>query len=122
TTGCWDVFLCLTDNPPVEANWRNLYVGINRANAVIDNVPGVPDMDPAQQARIVAEASFLRALHYFNLVRIYGGVPLMDQETTRLADLEKSRSTADEIYDFIIADLLAAQQGLPATVPAAEFG
>lgn len=122
TGGCWDVFACTPSNSASTGIWNDSYAGINRANAVIGNVPNIEGMDPAEQARIIAEARFLRALHYFDLVRLFGGVPLFDVETTSLKGLVKPRSTADEIYDFIIADLQAAIPALPVSVPTSEFG
>ena len=49
--------------------WGNLYEGINRANAVLDNVPDIVDMDEGLRTQILAEAHFLRAMAYFELVR-----------------------------------------------------
>jgi hypothetical protein len=120
--GCWDVFACPPSNSVSTGFWNNSYEGINQANAVIGHVPEIQGMDAATQSRIVAEARFLRALHYFSLVRLFGGVPLFDVETTQLDDLVKARSTADEIYAFIIADLNAAIPALPVSVPTSEFG
>lgn len=93
--------------------WQYAYAAINRANAVIDNVPKI-DMDATLRDRIVGEAKFLRALHYFNLVRLFGGVPLETKETSSLDSLQKPRSTAAETYDFIIKDLQDAIAVLPA--------
>ena len=69
------------------------YDAINRANAVLDNVPAI-DMDATLRGRILAEAKFLRALHYFNLVRMWGGVPLKLHETVGLDSLAIPRNTA----------------------------
>jgi hypothetical protein len=120
--GCWDVFACPASNSISSTFWNDSYAGINRANAVIGNVPEIEGMDPALQGRIVAEARFLRALHYFDLVRLFGGVPLFDTETTNLENLVRPRASADEIYAFIVADLQAAIPELPLSVPADEFG
>lgn len=98
--------------------WLNAYAAINRANAVIDHVPGI-DMDTTLRARIVGEAKFLRALHYFNLVRLFGGVPLYVHETTSLDSLQRPRATAAEVYDLIIQDLQDAIAVLP---PASAYG
>jgi starch-binding outer membrane protein, SusD/RagB family len=92
--------------------WIWAYAAINRANAVVNHVPGI-QMDTALRSRIVGEAKFLRALHYFNLVRLFGGVPLYTKETTSLDSLQKPRATAAEVYDFIIKDLQDAIQVLP---------
>lgn len=119
--GCWEAFRCSPSNPSNRNIWNTSYAGINRANAVLGNVPAV-EMEAGQKARILAEARFLRGLHYFQLVRLFGGVPIFDSETKRLGDVARPRATADEIYDFIIADLSAAVQDLPETVPTSEFG
>lgn len=92
--------------------WQRGYQTINRANAVINRVPAII-MDESLKKQIIAEAKFLRALTYFNLVRLYGGVPLKTTETTSLNDVNVPRSTAVEIYDLIIADLKEAEAGLP---------
>ncbi|GAB3992844.1 RagB/SusD family nutrient uptake outer membrane protein [Spirosoma daeguense] len=97
------------------------YRGINRSNIVIDRLPGIP-MDETLKKRYVAEAKFLRALHYFNLVRFYGDVPLVTSETTSLDGLELARSPVADIYAQIEADLKEAESVLPKSYPAAESG
>src|SRR5437660_6366541 len=67
----------------IYSSWQSAYAAINRANAVIARVPAI-DMDATLRARIVGEAKFLRATHYFNLVRLFGGVPIELEETTNL--------------------------------------
>jgi starch-binding outer membrane protein, SusD/RagB family len=92
--------------------WNYAYAAINRANAVIAHVPGI-DMDTTLRSRIVGEAKFLRALNYFNLVRLFGGIPLETQETTSLDSLQKPRSTAADAYALVIQDLQDAIKVLP---------
>lgn len=96
------------------AIWGAVWQAINRANAVIDHVPGI-DMDLTLRDRIVGEAKFLRALTYFNMVRRWGGVPLILSETStsNISELQVSRNTADEVYAQIIADLTDAMGDLP---------
>ncbi len=96
----------------ITSTWSSAYGAINRANAVIDNVPGI-NMDATLKARIVAEAKFLRALHYFNLVRMFGGVPIRITETRSDTELQIARSTAVEVYDVIVGDLQEAITALP---------
>ena len=71
---------------------------------------------------IVAEAKFIRALSYFNLVRLYGGVPLRAHQTASLADVYLPRSTASEVYNLIISDLTEAETNLPDVRPSSETG
>jgi starch-binding outer membrane protein, SusD/RagB family len=120
--GCYDVLECDSSSPGLTDMWQPSYSGINQVNSVIANVPAVETMDPVRRDRIIGEAKFLRALHYFNLVRLFGGVPLRTEPTTGLANLAQPRATADEIYNLIIQDLTEAQQVLPPSYPASDFG
>ncbi|MSP85619.1 MAG: RagB/SusD family nutrient uptake outer membrane protein [Flavobacteriaceae bacterium] len=84
--------------------WRDHYKGINRANLAISKIPSI-DMDVAKRNNLVAEAKFIKALLYFNLIRYYGDVPYKDSETTSLNDLNIPRTPVATIYENIIRDL-----------------
>jgi len=101
--------------------WRVAYFDINKANSVVDHVPGI-EMDATLRSRVVGEAKFLRALHYFNLVRFWGGVPLKLHETASLDSLQLPRSTAAQTYDQIVSDLKDAAAALPASYVASDRG
>lgn len=92
------------DNPEVTTVWRYGYIGVNRANAVIANVPGI-DMPEADRNQIVGEAYFLRALHYFNLVRLFGSIPLKTEPVTSTEQVDAPLSDMSAVYDLIIDDL-----------------
>lgn len=94
--------------------WGAMWQAVNRANAVLTHVPGI-EMDERLKARVLAEAKFLRGLHYFNLVRRYGGVPviLTETSTSNLVELQVTRNTADEVYAQILKDLTEAAADLP---------
>jgi starch-binding outer membrane protein, SusD/RagB family len=111
----------LSTHPYIETIWQAAYAGINRANSVIDRVPSVP-MDAEMRDRIVAEGKFLRALHYYNLAGLFGGVPLKLSETVGLQDLTLPRATASETWEQIITDLEEAAAVLPESYPASELG
>jgi starch-binding outer membrane protein, SusD/RagB family len=96
----------------VQSIWASAYDAINRANAVLDHVPSI-NMDAKLRDRIVAEAKFLRALHYFNLVRLFGDVPLKLNETSGLDSLAVPRSPAADVYAQIVKDLQDAIAVLP---------
>jgi hypothetical protein len=97
----------------VREIWQQHYDAINRANIAIDRIPTV-NMDETLRTRLVLEAKFLRALYYFNLVRLYGDVPLVLHETTTLTpeDLYVERTPSEQVYQQIIQDLTDAH-GLP---------
>lgn len=93
-------------------NWSVFYSTINRANAVLDNVPNIVNINPETQIRIIAEAHFLRALCYFELVRGWGPVPLKTNETVDLKTIGVPRAPESQVYDLIIEDCLVAESGL----------
>ncbi|QHV93909.1 RagB/SusD family nutrient uptake outer membrane protein [Spirosoma endbachense] len=111
----------ITPSNTFISNYAGAYSGINRSNIVLGRLPGI-SMDESLKKRYIAEAKFLRALHYFNLVRLYGDVPIVTTETTSLDGLAVSRDPADKVYELIEADLKEAESVLPKTYPASESG
>ncbi len=105
----YDNFTFNASQDGLDRWWNTLYEGIKRANVVILKVPAV-QMDTVLRNRYVAEARFLRALYYFDLVRAWGGVPLV---TTLTPPLKLQRATQEEVYKQIEKDLLAALPKLP---------
>jgi len=101
--------------------YPNAYNSINRCNIVINRLPDI-EMDDALKQRYIAEAKFLRALAYFNLVRLYGGVPITTTETTGVEGLEIPRSSVAEVYALIETDLSEAEHVLPANYDAIDKG
>lgn len=89
--------------------WGKNYFGIGRCNVLINN-PNIPNTDKAKQ--YVAQAKFLRALYYFTLVRLYGGVPIVTKILTP-SEFEIPRNTVEEVYAQIDKDLTEAIEVLP---------
>lgn len=106
----------VADNGIVSEMWNRAYATISRANLVLDNLEKVT-ISAEMKARYSNEARFLRALMYFNLVRIYGDVPLVikDIKTPEEA-LSFGREPAENVYKQIIEDLTAAEE-LPESYP-----
>ena len=101
-------------------NWSQIYSAISRANVVLDKVPAMsdPKIDVGnRRAQILGEASFLRAYHYYQLVKLWGGVPLIVKPVTSTdpAETQKPRDTEAAVYAQIIADLEFAVENLPDT-------
>lgn len=109
TIGPFDKFRQIPGENTLARWWNTVYEGIKRTNVVIDLVPRI-DMDPAVQSRLVAEARFLRALFYFDLVRGYGSIPLVLELQP---DVKQPQATEDEVYAAIIEDLQFAVDNLP---------
>ncbi len=108
TVGPYDNFTHLSTQDGLDRWWSTLYQGIKRANVVITKVPLI-GMDTVLRNRYVAEAEFFRGLFYFDLVRAWGGVPMI---TSLNPPLKVARSAKEEIYDLIISDLLNAVKNL----------
>ncbi|MDR8391059.1 RagB/SusD family nutrient uptake outer membrane protein [Aliifodinibius sp. S!AR15-10] len=109
-------------HPSFQGVWSDLYDGINRTNLVVNRVANIENMDAGLKERIIGEAKFLRALYYFNAVRLWGGVPMSLTPTEELANLEVERTPADAVYQQIISDLQDAEGVLPTTYSAEDKG
>ena len=107
---------------PQSGLWSKNYTGINRANVILDKIEKSTTLSAPFKARVTAEAKFLRAYFYFDLVRWFGNVPLI---TTVLptADLYTQVQVGPEqIYAQIEQDLRAAFPDLPVTIGEADKG
>ncbi len=107
-------------NSRLFANWSQLYNAILKANTVLAKVPGITDIgidNNNRRNQILGEASFLRAFHYYNLVKMHGGVPLITapSSSTDPSATRKPRNTEEEVYTQIIDDLEFAIDNLPDT-------
>ncbi|WES99453.1 RagB/SusD family nutrient uptake outer membrane protein [Chryseobacterium arthrosphaerae] len=114
----YDKFTYTVSDDGVRGYWIGQWQAVNRCNQVITNVPKI-DMDATLKERLIAEAKMLRAYFYFNLLRIYGGVPIFDGIPSTYT---VPRNSVEEVYNFIISDLTSAAQILPQTYAAADLG
>jgi hypothetical protein len=97
---------------PVAVVWRDNYVGIFRANQVLENVPDI-EMEEGEKQRLLGEAYFLRAFFYYHLASLWGNVPLMlDPSTPQDVPPTVSR---EEVWAQVEQDLIAAADMLPAS-------
>jgi len=102
-------------NPIINNMWAQCYYGILRANLVIERVPQVPVMNTSIRNRSNGEGRFLRALYYYHLVRVFGDIPLYTNVITADQSSTISRSSKQNVYTQIIADLKVAETLLPNT-------
>ncbi|MDQ1085559.1 MULTISPECIES: RagB/SusD family nutrient uptake outer membrane protein [unclassified Siphonobacter] len=98
-------------NSVMNSVWNGLYTVIHRANTVIQNGPNVTD-NTAVRDRVVAEAKFLRAWAYFELVTFWGAVPLYTSPVKTPADYQ-ARADVNAVYTLIVEDLRQAATTLP---------
>ncbi len=110
-----------SDNGYIVSIWEHYYNGISRTNEAIYNIPNI-DMDATLQKQYIAEAQFLRAYYYFQLVNIFGEIPLKTEPVFTSSDLHVPTSSVDIIYGQIETDLLSAKNGLPANITPSNLG
>ncbi len=116
-------FINLTPlNGDATVMWQQNYQGVGLANTVIQFVADV-EMDETLRNRLIAEAKFLRAFYYFELVRTYGGVPLIEEVISDPAILVGiTRNSVDDVFALIEQDLTEAIPNLPGEYVTSEKG
>lgn len=108
-----DFFTLGPENGEIPKVWNRSYESIKACNIVIDQSDKIQS-DREKVEQVVGQALFLRALNYFNLVRLYGGVPLIIDSNLDLKSVgDISRSSVEEIYSQIENDLILAEEKLP---------
>lgn len=117
----FDKFYIDTQNSYVKDFWAAAYLTINRTNTVLGRIDGI-NIDADLAARYKLECKFIRALMYFNLVRVYGDVPLVLKEITISEAYDILREPKENIYNQIISDLKEAAESLPDSYPTTEDG
>ena len=85
--------------------WGNMYLAIRQANVALENLPKATFTDQALKDKLMGEAYFLRAYYYQQLLRFYGGVPLISKPYGLDEDYTVARGTYDECVKFITSDL-----------------
>jgi hypothetical protein len=115
-----DRFVLTSQNIFVEDYWRACYRTISLANNVITQIDVVEDQELANKYE--AEARFFRAHAYFNLVRLWGGVFIVDQPISGKEAKAIDRSDVQDVYDFLLADLEFASNNLPSTATGQDLG
>ncbi|WP_264531665.1 RagB/SusD family nutrient uptake outer membrane protein [Flavobacterium sp. N502540] len=114
TFGKLDNFSVTSIVGSISETWRDSYKTIQRANVVLSRIEKIPFKVAAVRDNRIGEMKFIRALLYFNLVRLYGDVPLVTQETTDPNSyLGQGRTSAKIVYEQIIKDLTEAETLLP---------
>lgn len=101
--------------------WADRYAGVYRANLLLEKIEGIPFEDQALKTRYIAEARFLRAYFYYQLVQFYGNIPLI-LKTLTPNDKKLTQAAPGDVYNQIAEDLWFAWENLPTSVPAEQLG
>jgi len=121
----WNTYTLTPTDGPQIGFWSKNFTGVSRANTILSKLEGtIPGLSEENRKRYVAEAKFLRAYYYFDLVRLFRNVPLVTAPllTSEIYNIEQA--SPDEVYGQIEKDLTEAfaESNLPNTVPAATEG
>lgn len=113
-----------SSNLRVYELWQQHYAAIRKANVVLNKIPSITFSNESTKTRILGEAKFLRALFYFNLVRLYGDIPLITeyQNFVSASDYAIAKTPSAQVYDQIEKDLTEAASALPASYSSPDVG
>ncbi|MEO9892412.1 RagB/SusD family nutrient uptake outer membrane protein [Aurantibacter sp.] len=98
-----------------ESVWVDSYLAIRNANIVIINAPEGTELSDDEKSKAIAEAKFVRAFCYFDLVRNYKGVPIRTEDN--FTEYEVGRDTEEAVWELIVNDLKEAENILPDDAP-----
>ena len=117
-----DLFNDDPSNAIITQAWNDTYHGIQLCNVVLHRITPVP-MSDSLRNQYTGEAEFLRALMYFNLVRMFGDVPLVVTETVSVSEgYSQLRTPVAAVYNQIVKDLTDAAAKLPVAYTGADIG
>lgn len=111
-TGAFGLFAWNSSTVNLQAVWYSHYNAIANANAGLEQIPLI-EGNRQHLNQLMGELYFLRSLYYFNLVRVFGDVPLILVLLTAEDDLQSAKTPKAEVYDQIINDLNIAADLLP---------
>jgi len=115
-----DRFLAKADNTDIDGTWASIYNAISRCNNTLVHMDVVDNA--ALKSQYTGELKFLRALHYFNIVRFWGAAPLVLVPTTAAEAKSMGRNSVGELYTAIESDLTEAIAALPVTYTSTDLG
>ena len=109
------VFAIKSNSARLNEMWNSLFRVVAHSNSVINNVPEKSGAEVSEAVKLhaVAEAKFMRATAYFYLVRLWGAIPIIEDNEAAVADFKMPRNPESDVYKFIIMDLEWAINNLP---------
>lgn len=97
----------------VAVMWDNLYTGIRKANMCLNNIDKVTNFPEGIKERYIGEMHFLRAFLYFELIKRWGGVPIVPQDIDLNGNLDLPRESYEKCVDYIVENCSIAASILP---------
>ena len=117
-----DLFITNSNDGVINSTWRNYYNIIFRVNTVLSLIENADPAVVKNKNKHIAECKFLRAFAYFDLVRIYGDVPLVTKPLSATEALKTPREKVDAVYELIISDFLSCESDLPVSYSGTDVG
>lgn len=118
----FDNFTMNSNVGPQDGLWQKNFTGVNRSNLILSKIENSEALSESFKTRVIAEAKFLRAYFYFDLVRFFGNIPLIT-DAIPTAELYSQPQVAPElVFQQIESDLTDAIAGLPSLIPQGEKG
>lgn len=111
--GQLDKFNIIPNNATLESAWQDSYTSILQCNKILETLPNIDFVDGDKKKQIEGEARFVRALSYFNLVRMFGRVPIDTLVLSQAQARQSIRNEVSEVYELVISDLNTASAQLP---------
>jgi len=105
--------LILNPANPERSFWPRLYQIVRGANETLRELEVLEDQDAGVKEEIAGRARFIRGFAYYHLVRLFGDIPYLDENTFTVEASEASRTDVETVYQNIIADFEYAKQWLP---------
>lgn len=116
--------LMISSSDPEMANaWRSLWATVAQSNSLINSLPSRAGsaVDPVVLNNALGEARFMRALSYFYIVRLWGPVPIIENNLDFVENPQIPTNRKEDIYEFIKRDLLYAIENLPEKIRGVNY-
>lgn len=95
----------LSPNDTYDGRWPYRWIAIRKITVMLDRVDEVPDISREYAAQLKAESKTLRAMNYYEMLKRYGGVPIINQRIQLSDNLKIPRSSVEDVANFILSDL-----------------
>ena len=116
-----DKFLIQTNNPLAHSIYIKNYIGIYRANLLLENIDNIEASDEFKN-RVIAECKFFRAYFYLEQVRFFENIPLLTETIKGPSEYSQEQNSPAEVYNQIASDLVDAAAGLPDIISGTDVG
>ncbi|MEQ9437896.1 MAG: RagB/SusD family nutrient uptake outer membrane protein [Cyclobacteriaceae bacterium] len=118
-----DEFLNTATDRYTEDVWTVLYNGVQQANTILNRIEGVTFSDMSKKDQFIGEAKFIRGFLYFNLVRLFGEIPLRVDEVKGPTDaFSNEKASVEQVYAQIVQDAKDAAANLPVSYTGSDVG